>query len=90
MSTRTLHDKDLQTHYDSLFNAMATPGWQIIMDKIEAYRKEASDIANVDLVKYTVDFRRGQVDMCRWLLGLKDAHEAQFEILLAEQEGELP
>ena len=89
MSTRTLDDKDLQAHYDALFNTTATPGWEIVMDKVEAYRKEASDIANVN-AEHSVDFRRGQVDMCRWLLGMKETHESQFEILLDEQDWERP
>jgi len=73
-------DQELQKYYDNRFSTMTSPGWLDLMEEIQAYKEQIQSIKNIKTVE-DLWFQKGQLDMCDWLLGIKDASEQAFEEL---------
>lgn len=73
-------DQDLQKYYNDRFGTMTSQGWQDLMDEVTAFKEQISSIKNVKTTE-ELWFQKGQLDMCDWLLGIKDASEQAFEEL---------
>lgn len=86
MSILTLQDKELQQHYDELFDMFTSPGWKRFQEQVEAYVKGVESVRNV--APKTVDFRLGQLDVLDWFLGAHKQHEAAYVMLLIEDHPE--
>lgn len=73
-------DQDLQRYYDERFSTMTSEGWNDLMEEVTAFKEQIESIKNIKTVE-DLWFQKGQLDMCDWLLGLKDASEQAFEEL---------
>jgi hypothetical protein len=71
---------ELQKFYDEAFSMMATQGWLDLMEDIEKVKATYDTISSVTET-HTLDFRRGQLDILNWLLGLKGSYEKAYEEL---------
>jgi len=71
-------DQDLQKYYSERFTTMTSKGWEDLMDEVKAFKEQIADIRNIKTVE-DLWFQKGQVDMCDWLLGIKNASEQAFD-----------
>jgi hypothetical protein len=71
-------DQDLQKYYEDRFTTMTSKGWLDLMDEVQAFKEQITDIRNIKTVE-DLWFQKGQVDMCDWLLGIKNASEQAFD-----------
>ena len=74
---------ELQKFYESAFSMMATRGWADLMEDVEKIADSYDTLSSVT-EPHSLDFRRGQLDILNWLLGLRSAYEETYEQL--EQE----
>lgn len=74
---------ELQRFYDQAFSMMATEGWQDLMEDVKKIADSYDKLSSVTET-HSLDFRRGQLDILNWLLGLRSAYEETYEQL--EQE----
>ena len=74
---------ELQKFYESAFSMMATEGWQDLMEDAQKIADSYDKLSSVTET-HSLDFRRGQLDILNWLLGLRSAYEETYEQL--EQE----
>jgi hypothetical protein len=73
-------DQDLQKYYDSRFEMMSLKGWEDLMEEVTAFKEQIQTIKNIKTAE-DLWFQKGQLDMCDWLLGLKNASEQAFDEL---------
>jgi hypothetical protein len=71
-------DQDLQKYYEDRFTTMTSKGWLDLMDEVQAFKEQITDIRNIKTVE-DLWFQKGQADMCDWLLGIKNASEQAFD-----------
>ena len=71
-------DQELQKYYEDRFTTMTSKGWLDLMDEVQAFKEQITDIRNIKTVE-DLWFQKGQVDMCDWLLGIKNASEQAFD-----------
>jgi hypothetical protein len=76
-------DKELQKYYEDAFSMMSTEGWKDLMEDI-AQIKDTYDKLSSVTETHPLDFRRGQVDILEWLLGLKGLYEKTYDELTQE------
>ena len=74
---------ELQRFYDQAFSMMATEGWQDLMEDVKKIADSYDKLSSVTET-HSLDFRRGQLDILNWLLGLRTAYEETYDSL--EQE----
>ena len=73
-------DQELQRYYDERFNMMATQGWQDLMEDLQKLLDQYQNIDNCgDTV--TLEYRKGQVDILKYLINLEDLSEKTYEEL---------
>ncbi len=71
-------DQELQRYYDERFNMMATQGWQDLVEDLQKLLEQYQNIDNCgDTV--TLEFRKGQVDILKYLINLEDLSEKTYE-----------
>lgn len=87
MTTKTLQDKELQEHYEQIFAMYGTRGWARLQEDLDAAIARYNSLAEVDTVEQ-LWFRKGQLEQMLWLQGHQTTHEAAYNELLAQQEGE--
>jgi hypothetical protein len=71
-------DQELQKYYDNRFTTMTSEGWNDLMEEVKAFKEQIESIKNIKTVE-ELWFQKGQLDMCDWLLGIKDASEQAFD-----------
>ena len=71
---------ELQRFYDQAFSMMATEGWQDLMEDVKKIADSYDKLSSVTET-HSFDFRRGQLDILNWLLGLRSAYEETYEQL---------
>ena len=78
-------DRELQTYYEQRFSMMATQGWK---DLCEDAEKMLNNYQSIDSCSSNEElhFRKGQVDILKWLLNLKAVSEKAWEDLNAEKD----
>jgi hypothetical protein len=74
-------DKELEKYYSDRFDTMTSQGWKDLMEEVTAFKEQITTIKNIKTVE-ELYFQKGQLDMCDWLLGIKDASEKAFEELI--------
>ena len=71
-------DQELQRYYDERFNMMATQGWQDLMEDLQKLLEQYQNIDNCgDTV--TLEYRKGQVDILKYLINLEELSEKTYE-----------
>ena len=74
---------ELQKFYESAFDMMATEGWQDFMEDVQKVVATYDKLSSVTET-HSLDFRRGQLDILNWLLGLRTAYSSTYEQLQQE------
>jgi hypothetical protein len=78
-------DRELQRYYEDRFSMMITPGWKDLIEDIEkmieAYDK-VERLTNLEDLYYA----KGQLDILRWILTLKQTSEEAFKELSDEKD----
>lgn len=70
---------ELQQYYEDRLSMMSTKAWKQLIEDLQVMLENYQDIRNCD--KDTVEFRRGQVDILDYMIGLKDLSEKAYEEL---------
>ena len=73
-------DKELRKFYEEAFSMMATQGWRDFMEDIQKVKTNYNDLSTVTDTQ-ELYFRKGQLDILNWLLGLKGSYEKTYEDL---------
>lgn len=71
---------ELQKYYESRLSMMGDVAWVQLMEDVQKMLDATNDITNIQDEK-TLHFRRGEINMMRWLLSLKDVSEQAYEEL---------
>lgn len=74
---------ELQRYYEQAFSMMATEGWKDLMEDVQRIADSYDKLSSVTET-HPLDFRRGQMDILNWLLGLRTAYEQTYEELAQE------
>ena len=78
-------DKELQKFYEEAFSMMSTLGWKDLMEDIQKVKTNYNDLSTVADTQ-ELHFRKGQLDILNWLLGLKSSYEKTYEDLQTAEE----
>jgi hypothetical protein len=70
---------ELQQYYEDRLSMMSTKAWKQLIEDLLDMRTQYENIRNCD--KDTVEFRKGQVDILDYMVGLKDLSEKAYEEL---------
>ena len=73
-------DQELQKYYDDRFSMFVTPGWNDLLEDLKVMLEQYEDITKIG-DEQTLWYRKGQVDILQYLLGLKSITEKTFEEL---------
>lgn len=71
---------ELQKYYENRFKMMAEDGWKDLMDDVQAMLDANNRIDGIQDEK-SLQFRRGEISMMRWLLSLRDVSTETYEEL---------
>jgi hypothetical protein len=81
-----LQDRELQAHYEAMFDLYGTPGWARLQKQLGEIIDGFNSVAGIDTAEQ-LWFRKGQLDQALWLMGHQAAHEAAYnELLVADSE----
>lgn len=70
---------ELQQYYEDRLSMMSTKAWKQLIEDLLDMRTQYENIRICD--KDTVEFRKGQVDILDYIVGLKDLSEKAYEEL---------
>lgn len=70
---------ELQQYYEDRLSMMSTKAWKQLIEDLLDMRTQYENIRTCD--KDTIEFRRGQVDILDYMIGLKDLSEKAYEEL---------
>lgn len=76
---------ELQKFYEEAFSMMATQGWLDLMEDVKKIADSYDKLSSVTET-HSLDFRRGQMDILNWLLGLRAAYEETYDQLAQESQ----
>jgi len=77
--------QNLITYFETLIDTFSTPGWKLIMEKVEEIREPLGDIANC---KDEVEFytKKGRVAELDYWLSFERLHKDAYKELMDAQE----
>lgn len=70
---------ELQQYYEDRLSMMSGKAWKQLIEDLLDMRTNYENIRHCD--KDTIEFRKGQVDILDYLIGLKDLSEKAYEEL---------
>lgn len=70
---------ELQQYYDNRFDLFIHPGWKDLIEDLQAMLQQYEDIRNCD--KDTIEFRKGQIDILDYFIGLRELSQRTYEEL---------
>lgn len=73
---------ELQQYYEDRFSMMSTKAWKQLIEDLLDIRTQYENIRTCD--KDTIEFRKGQVDILDYIMGLQDLSEKAYEELKNE------
>lgn len=77
-------DKALQQYYEERFNMMATQGWQDLLEDAHKMIETYDNVSAIETIE-NLHFKKGQLDILRWLVSLKQTSEEVFKELEDEK-----
>ncbi len=77
-------DKKILNYYDNRFSMMSSPGWKDLMEDLQKMYDEYKSVQNCETSE-DFYFAKGQVDILKYMLGLKDMSEKVYEDLCEEE-----
>lgn len=73
-------DKALQHYYEERFSTMSTKGWSDLMEDVDKMIETYDNVAAIETLE-NLHFKKGQLDILRWLRTLKQTSEEVFKEL---------
>jgi hypothetical protein len=70
---------ELQQYYEDRLSMMSTKAWTQLIEDLLDMRTQYENIRTCD--KDTIEFRKGQVDILDYVIGLRDLSEKAYEEL---------
>ena len=70
---------ELQQYYEDRLSMMSTKAWKQLIEDLQTMLENYQDIRTCD--KDTIEFRRGQVDILDYMIGLRELSETAYEEL---------
>jgi hypothetical protein len=70
-------DVNLQKYYEDRLSMCASPAWKELMKDIEGMLKATDTLSSVT-ANHSLDFRKGEVSMMRWMLSIGDISEESY------------
>ena len=74
---------ELQNYYEDRFLMMSTQGWNDLIEDLENMKKPIEDVTAIKTVD-DLYFRKGQLDIIKWILTLKEVSALAYEELKNE------
>jgi len=71
-------DPELQRYYEDRFDMMSHRGWQDLMEDLNKLLEQYRDIDNCGDTA-SLEFRKGQVDILKYLTSLEELSEKTYE-----------
>jgi len=71
-------DVMLQKYYEDRLSMCATDAWKELMKDVEGMLKATDTLSSVSDT-HSLDFRKGEVAMMRWMLSIADVSEQAYE-----------
>jgi hypothetical protein len=78
-------EAELIRYYEDRLSMMGDPAWKDLCEDVEVMMKAANDISAIQDEK-TLHFKRGEISMMRWILGLKEVSEQAYQQLREDDE----
>lgn len=85
--TAALKDLSLQRYYDALFEMHGTAGWRYLVEDIEGMIEATNRLDGV-ANDAELNFRKGELNMMRWLKAHAEIVEKTYNAKLAAESGE--
>lgn len=76
-------DMILQRYYEDRLSMCSTDAWKELMRDVEVMLKTTDTLSSVSEA-HSLDFRKGEVSMMRWMLNIASVSEDAYEQLKAE------
>jgi len=70
---------ELQQYYEDRLSMMSTKAWTQLIEDLLDIRTQYENIRNCD--EKNIEFRKGQVDILDYLIGLKDLSQSAYQEL---------
>lgn len=70
-------DIELQRYYEDRLSMCSTDAWKELMKDIEGMLKATDTLSSVSET-HSLDFRKGEVSMMRWMLSIADISEESY------------
>ena len=70
-------DLILQKYYEDRLSMCSTDAWRELMKDIEGMLKATDTLSSVSDT-HSLDFRKGEVSMMRWMLSIADVSEESY------------
>ena len=78
-----LKDRNLQHYYESMESMFATPGWNYLLEDLQKVYDAAHTIEGIDTME-ELQFRRGQIDILKLVVGQPAVLAAAYDMLKAD------
>jgi hypothetical protein len=76
-------DKNLQKYYEDRFSTMSTQGWADFIEDVQSLFDAYNQVASIDSHDEFLK-RKGQIDILKWILTIKNVSEQAYEELQNE------
>lgn len=76
-------DSKLEDYYMHRFQMMGSQGWNDLLEDIRVMKESYESLSTINTLE-ELHFRKGQLDIIEWVLGLRAVSEATYEQLEAE------
>jgi hypothetical protein len=73
--------QELIKYYETLIDTFSTPGWKLIMEKVEEVKSPLSDISNCKDEKEFL-FKKGRVAELNYWLSFEKLHKEAYKELI--------
>lgn len=77
-------EKELERYYEERFSMMTSQGWKDLVEDVEKMLAATNNLDNIDSAD-KMFFRKGEVSIMKWFLGLKEMSEKAYEELKNEE-----
>lgn len=78
-------DRELQRYYEDRFDMMSKRGWNDLLEDIEGMVKAYDRVESLKTIE-DLYFAKGQLDILRWILTLKQTSDEAFKELSNEED----
>jgi hypothetical protein len=78
-------DRELQRYYEDRFDMMSKRGWNDLLEDIEGMVKAYDQVESLKTIE-DLYYTKGQLDILRWILTLKQTSDEAFKELSNEED----